>query len=262
MFIACEKDDDESNDAAAAPVFSSFELGYEDSHTAYQGSDLHLDAAIVAEGKIATIHLGIHPEGEHKSGGEWEFDSTYTAKYAGAINVDFHEHVDIPADADTGHYHFHLMVTDEAGQRSEKEAELHITLPTDETAPQVSISSAPTSGQSFSNGDTIRISGQVTDDYGIGGLYVGLVGQGQGLSDADVTHVNTISLLHTHSFTNPKAVDFEAFIVVGSARDNDHPETKEVDWQSGNYYLLVKSPGKYGGGAGFSEQYPITITIE
>jgi hypothetical protein len=125
IFTSCKKDEE-----VKAPEFIKFELGYDNSATAVVGDGLHIDAEILADGKIATIIVTIHPEGEHELKSirtiEWEVDTTYTTGYAGVKNVDFHEHIDIPADAETGPYHFHIRVTDMEGNRTEKEAELEI----------------------------------------------------------------------------------------------------------------------------------------
>lgn len=129
-FIVSCSDDDEKN----PPVISNLEVGYDNSLTGYIGSDLHLDAEIYAEAKIAGIRVTIHPEGEHEetgenSGteeGEWEVDTTYTEGYAGVINADFHEHIDIPGDASPGDYHFHLTVTDMDGYQTTTEQDFQI----------------------------------------------------------------------------------------------------------------------------------------
>lgn len=125
IFASCKKDEE-----VKAPEFVKFELGYDNSGTAIAGEDLHIDAEIFAEGKISNVIVTIHPEGEHGLKSiktiEWEVDTTYTTGYSGVLNIDFHEHIDIPADAETGHYHFHIKVTDMEGKRTEKEAELEI----------------------------------------------------------------------------------------------------------------------------------------
>ncbi len=120
------------------PEIGSFELGYENSKIAYVGGDLHINAEVVAEGTIDRIHIVIHPEGEHgKKGvrsamdeGEWEVDTTYT-KFSGLKNTTFHEHIEIPMDAEPGDYHFHFEVTDMEGYQTVIEEELEIKIPDD-----------------------------------------------------------------------------------------------------------------------------------
>ncbi|MFH1121570.1 MAG: DUF4625 domain-containing protein [Bacteroidota bacterium] len=261
FFSSCKKEEE-----AKAPEFVKFELGYDNSGIAVIGADLHIDAEIFAEGKIADIMIEIHLEGDHeiKSGldTEWEFDSTYTIGYAGVKNVDFHEHIDIPASAEAGDYHFHLIVTDMEGNRSEKEAELKLIIPTDTNAPVVTVSISPSNGQVFNNGSTITISGNITDDVALGGAYIGLAGVAQNLEDPEVNATNTITLLHTHEFVNTGSFDFNASIIVGAMQDNNVPQkpiTGDIAWQSGSYYLLIKSVDVFGGNWGFSQRFPIVI---
>lgn len=266
---SCKKDDEET---LAPPSISTFELGYEDSGEAFLGADLHIEAEIVAEAKIATIQVTIHPEGEHEDKSlshdeEWEVDTTYT-KFNGLKNTTFHEHIDVPVEAEEGHYHFHFIVVDMDGNTKELERELHVEAPTDTEAPSITISSSPSNAQVFQNGETISISGTVTDNLAIGGLYVGLVRTNQNLENADVIATNTITLLHMHDFDGAAEYNFSASIEVGVAADNNGEPTDltgDLDggpaWQSGEYYLLVKSPDAFGGGVAFSEKYFINIEL-
>jgi len=272
LFTSCEKND-ETN---PKPVVTLTELGYENNKTGYAGTDLHIEAEIVAEGKIDKVTIEIHPEGEHEEKSastvlhddEWEFETTFT-KFSGLKNTTFHEHIDISVHADTGHYHFHFIVTDMDGQQTVVEEELEIKQPDDDEAPGITVSSAPDSGAVFNDGETITISGSVSDDKALGGMYIGLVRAGQDLSDAEVNAKNTITLLHTHDFDSPKAHDFTASIKVGAAEDNNiTPKDISGDldnasaWQSADYYILVKCKDAFGGNKTFSSQYPIEISMD
>jgi hypothetical protein len=87
-----------------------------------RGDDMHLEADILAEGLISRIDVEIHQED-----GSFEIEKTYTeGKYIGVKNVEFHEHIDIPADAPLGEYHLHFTVTDREGQTSQAEAHIHV----------------------------------------------------------------------------------------------------------------------------------------
>jgi hypothetical protein len=129
-FNACTKDK-----VVSKPEIKSFELGHDNSGYAYPGSDLHIEADIVAEGKISSIEIKIHHEGDHGkkfasyilSEGEWEVDSAYI-KFSGLKNTIFHEDLDVPADAEAGDYHFHFAVIDMEGNKAEVERELEIKL--------------------------------------------------------------------------------------------------------------------------------------
>jgi hypothetical protein len=259
---SCDKDDD-----ATAPVISELEIGLGNSMTGYLGADLHVEANIVAPGKIANIRIVIHPDGdEHKSAldvarsEEWEVDTIYTGVYANVKNTTFHEHVDVPVDAIAGDYHFHIYVTDIEGNQTIEEAEISIAAPVaDGSLPTVTVTSAPTQNQQFVSGTTISIFGTITDAKGIAGVYIGLVKEGQNLTDAQVNSSNTITILHTHDFIDPKSVSFSASIKVGATTDNDITP-KTIDWTSGNYYIVVKTPA-IDGEVGFSARYPVVISL-
>lgn len=263
LLVSCNKEEEIN-----APVFNTFELGYNNSGSAVIGDDLHIDSEIIAEGKISTIRVTIHHEGDHEKSvlveTEWEFDSTYTTGYAGVKNIDFHEHIDIPLTAEAGEYHFHMIVTDMEGNRSEKEADLLLIVPTDNVAPQVSINAAPAEVQVFVNGENISISGSVTDETALGGMYIGLVKVSQGLQNSEVNATNTITLLHTHDFTTNTHHNFSASIKVGAAMDNNiTPKeiTGEIAWANGEYFLIVKVKDAFGGNWGYSQRYMLQINI-
>lgn len=127
IFFSCQNDD-----GIAKPVITIHELGDGESHgndhTAKIGGELHIEADVLAEGKIANIQVRVHPEGEHHDGGgheEWEIDTTYT-KFAGLKNTLFHEHLDIDTLAEPGDYHFDFTVTDMEGNQSSAESDLQI----------------------------------------------------------------------------------------------------------------------------------------
>ena len=121
LFLPSCNDDD-----VKAPEIEITELGYENSGIAYAGNDLHIDAEILAEGKIENVRLTIHAAEDHLEEGnehaEWQVDSTYTTGFTGLKNSDFHEHIDVPADAEEVEYHLHLYATDMEGNQSSEEA--------------------------------------------------------------------------------------------------------------------------------------------
>jgi hypothetical protein len=119
---SCDKDDE----TPAKPTVTITEAGSHDTPEGViaAGDDLHLEAEIVAEGKIAEISVVIHQE----EGGSFEITKTCGAdsKYYDLKNADFHEHIDIPADTPLGEYHLHMTVKDREGQTATAEAELEI----------------------------------------------------------------------------------------------------------------------------------------
>lgn len=121
IFSSCSSDDDDDN--PAKPVINLTEVGSENSKIGIAGSDLHLEGTIVADGMIKQIDVEIHQE----SGGSFKIEESYKdGKYIGVKNADFHEHIDIPADAPAGDYHLHFTVTDQFGQTTTVESELII----------------------------------------------------------------------------------------------------------------------------------------
>lgn len=265
FFTSCEKADE----SIPKPVINLTELGYDNSKIAFAGTDLHIEAEIVAEGKIEKITIEIHPEGGHEEKstlavlheGEWEVDTTYT-EFSGLKNTTFHKHIDIPVSAEAGDYHFHFIVTDMEGNQSSAETDLEIQQPDDEVAPAITITNSPANNQVFGNGETISISGSVNDDKALGGMYIGLVRADQNLTDAEVNDANTITILHTHEFDSSTAHDFSASISVGAAQDNNiTPKdiTGDISWQTANYYIVVKCVDAFGGNWTFSSHYPIVI---
>jgi len=251
FFNACKKDKDE--ETVTKPKITLSELGLNNSKIGYIGSDLHIEADIIAEEKINTVIVEIHPEGS----ANWEFDTTYT-EFSGLKNATFHKHIDIPLIALAGDYHFHFSVTDMIGNKSLVESEFEIKQPADSVHPVISISTAPTTNQIFTNGQTISITGSVSDNIALGGMYIGLVRADQGLTDEQVNDGNTITLLHNHNFPNPTLYNFTASIIVGAAMDNNITP-KPITWTPGNYYILVKCKDAFGGNWTFSSHYNIVI---
>lgn len=90
--------------------------------TVTAGQDLHIEAEIVADGKIAYIEIEVHNE----AAGTEVVTMKYTEGFVRLKNSEFHKHVDIPAATAAGQYHFHIKVVDQQGQSTEKEAELTI----------------------------------------------------------------------------------------------------------------------------------------
>ncbi len=127
FYTSCQKEE------TPKPEIISFELGHENSKKAYIGSSLHIDAEILAPGKIDRIKVEIHFEGAHDEKSAfagtdeegWEFDSVYT-EFSGLKNTVFHKDIPIPEFAEEGDYHFHFSATDMEGNQTYIDEELEI----------------------------------------------------------------------------------------------------------------------------------------
>ena len=86
------------------------------------GEELHVEAAISGDHGIATVEVHIHFE-DGENG--WEFEKSFD--YEEVTSVDFHEHIDVPADAATGEYHLSLEVTDHEGNVATTDAHFNVT---------------------------------------------------------------------------------------------------------------------------------------
>lgn len=107
----------------AFPEINLTEVGHDNSKHAHPGHDLHLEAEIVAEGLINGIHVEIE-----QVGGTYKIKQDYLkdSPYLGVKNCDFHEHIDIPANAPLGAYKLYLTVADKVGQQTTVESDLEL----------------------------------------------------------------------------------------------------------------------------------------
>ncbi|MDD2962311.1 MAG: DUF4625 domain-containing protein [Bacteroidales bacterium] len=258
VLTSCSKDDET---AVAKPVINLIEMGLSNSHVAYIGADLHIEADIVAEGKISVIAVEIHQE----EGSSQEITAQYT-EFAGLKNTTFHKHVDIPSTTVAGTYHCHITVTDMEGNQTTVESEIFIEVLQDTTPPVITIAASPANGATFANGESITISGIATDNIALGGMLIALVYESDQIGDTAVAGDNpkVIVMLHTHDFgADPDEFSFTASIAVGAASDNNMtpaPIQGENAWKTGNYYILVKTKDAMGNWT-FSQHYPITINL-
>lgn len=255
LLFSCGDDDK----TTPKPSVTITELGLENSGIAYIGTDLHVEAEIVAQGKIDKIRVEIHPEGSHEEDGGEEIEIVYD-EFNGRKNTTFHKHIDIPSTIKAGDYHFHFEVLDMEGQETLVEKELKIEKSTDSEKPQIEITNAPKENTVFHNGEEIKIEGTVKDNIALGGMLVGLVRADAGVKDEDVKPNTSIVLLHTHTFTHENSHEFTASINVGASEDKNMTpkDLKDTDWASGDYYLLVKCKDNSGNWS-FTQHYPIKI---
>ena len=120
LLFACNDDNKEDS----YPVINLTEVGHDNSFTAKQGDDLHLEAEITAENLIKVIDINIFAS-NNTNAVIHEFFTQ--GKYIGVKNTEFHEHIDIPSDIPLGKYRLQFSVTDMKGHNSVKEVEINIT---------------------------------------------------------------------------------------------------------------------------------------
>lgn len=119
VVFGCKKEDE-----LAVPIVENWEVGTNNSKIAFVGSDLHLEGDVKAPAKIANIEVEISKI-ENVSG--WNFSKSYATKYAGTLETNFHEHIDIPTGTPVGQYNLVLTVTDGIGRKTDVKSILTIS---------------------------------------------------------------------------------------------------------------------------------------
>lgn len=251
LVTSCNRDNDEVE--LPVPVISKMEIGVRNSKIAYNGSDLHLGAEIDAAAKIKTVKVEI----DRDNGSEVVVNKTYDG-FAGLLNTHFHEHVDIPAAAKPGSYHFRFSVTDMQGKTTVLADNIEIQKNSDTQAPTITVSQSPASSQVFNNGESITVSGTVKDNVGVGGYLVALV-------RADDTKVSETSviIMDLKYLQDVAEANFNSKINVGATYDNQSTPVAikgENAWMSGDYYILVRS-WDVSGNVTNTEKFPLKIKL-
>jgi len=266
LFFAtsCEKDDKDTQ----KPIITI--SAPEENEVLYIGSEIHFEVDFSDDVELKSYKVDIHSNfdgHDHKSAltddsvaftfqKSWNFD-------AGLKNSHVHHHeIVIPSEIDgkeisQGDYHFMVYCTDAAGNESWVAAPVKILKSTDLDAPTFSNIVAPTNNQVFANGQTITISGTVSDNEHLDGLFVAIMPEGATNEQVNPTDCFAV-MLHEHDAVHEQQTyNFTASINVGQLQDNN-TTPKNITWTAGNYFLIVKSPDE-SGNVGFSTQYPIVI---
>jgi hypothetical protein len=99
------------------------------SETVVRGSDMHTEFIIHAAHGIHEITVDIHGHGLEVGEGEveWDFENSYSEGYHDQTEVEFHEHIDVPATAPAGEYHILFTIEDEDGNTLEYETHIDVT---------------------------------------------------------------------------------------------------------------------------------------
>ena len=97
--------------------------------TAVRGSDFHAEFMINAVNGVHNITADIHAHGITPGAGEaeWHYEETFEEGYHGLSEVEFHEHIDIPANTPAGEYHMVFKVEDEEGNIKEYSSHIDVT---------------------------------------------------------------------------------------------------------------------------------------
>lgn len=220
IFISsCKKDEDE---IIPVPSFNNLEIGTDNNKTAYPGSDIHIEAEILAPATIASVKLEIHPQ----SGEGWSYEQEYTEGFSGLKNAEFHKHIDIPAEAPLGLYHVHLSVTDALGQSTELESELELKF--DPSLPVVT------------------------------GLEVSPNTAGTDLHlEAVISATNKIAkvVVEVHGSAWEKEFEFTDAAMVGQTTYNFHKHVNITEAPAGHYHVHVKVVDQQGKENEFEEHF-------
>lgn len=233
----------------------------------YIGSGIHFEVEFSDDVELKSYKVDIHSNFDghsHKSllaeGAEWHFQQSWDFD-AGQKNAHVHHHeIVVPEQINgepiaTGNYHFMIYCTDAAGNETWTAVPVEIQESADETAPVFSNMAAPSANRSFSTNDVITISGTVTDNQHLMGVFVAIMPEGATNEQATADDCFAV-MLHEHVH-EVSTHNFTASITVGQAQDNNEP-AKNITWTAGNYFIIVKSPDE-SGNVVFSEKYPIVI---
>ncbi|UII26834.1 DUF4625 domain-containing protein [Fulvivirga maritima] len=110
---------------------STGEISYSDlsiDETVVRGTDLHAEFMIDAHHGIHHIIVDIHGHDLTVGAGEeeWHFEQEFEDGYHGESEVEFHEHIDVPANAPVGEYHATFIIEDEEGNELEFESHIEV----------------------------------------------------------------------------------------------------------------------------------------
>ena len=202
LFSACKKDK-----ITEIPKISDLEVGSNNNKTAFPGTDLHIEADLIAAENIAKVSLDINPV----AATGWKFSKEFVTGYAGSKNAEFHEHIDVPADAAIGKYRVVLTLTDQQGQVTKIESDLELKF--DPTLPQAT------------------------------GFEVGLNTAGNDLHmEANITAVNKIARVEVeiHGGNYEKEVVYTDAAMVGQTTYNFHKHLNVTDVPKGHYHVHLK----------------------
>ena len=202
---------------------------------AHAGEDLHLEAEILAEAKIASVTVEIHSETDTNVP---DIIAAFS-DYNGLINATFHKHIDIPAAQPAGLYHLHLTVTDTEGNTKTAESELEILAAEENSEITIALTEIGhgTIGSSHAHaGEDIHVEGVITSVHAIATVAIEIHNE----SDANAPEITaeytnyagqTAANFHEHLFipaTQP-AGHYHFHITVIDDEGHSHTEEYGLD---------------------------------
>jgi hypothetical protein len=165
----------------------------------------------------------------------------------------------VPKNIEVGNYTFTITCNDTS--YNEKAISVTIQIAKDLTPPVVSLTQAPSSGQIYIATDTIRIAGNVTENYKLANVFVAVMNPADNIADTMATTYNSYAtFLDVSSFSDPKNYSFASSLIVGNPNDNDGANNPDnITWAPGSYYILVRATDRIGNRTILSH---IDITIQ
>lgn len=96
-----------------------------------RGNDFHTEFMIYAVHGIHNITVDVHAHGITPGAGEveWDYEEEFHEGYHGEMEVEFHEHIAVPATAPAGEYHIIFTIEDEIGNTTEHVTHIDVTAP-------------------------------------------------------------------------------------------------------------------------------------
>ncbi|MFP4059910.1 MAG: DUF4625 domain-containing protein [Bacteroidales bacterium] len=279
LFASCEKEEPDF----LSPVLDTLELGTGPDPVFHTGQEILFECELSDNDGLDYVTINIDKTSgnslKNLSGEKiaWSFkkiiDSVHGQKRVKIKNPG----IFVPLNAEDGLYTFTISVFDLHQNQTDYSTDFSIHAPSDTVPPVLSIKSRPSNNTSFSQGDTIRVTGCFTDNYRLGEILIAIVSEYLFIPDTSLNTENVSAVLfYDNSFMSqyypeatespneiyeniPVQFDFDAFIIAGAPADNmgGYMEGNEINWTRGDYYLVLKIADAYGN-ITYSPHYPFT----
>ena len=193
------------------------------SEDAVRGGEFHAEAQIAADHEIGSVSVSIHGHDLEPAEGEieWTFDETYD-DYSGT-SAEFHEHIDVPANAALGEYHITITVIDAEGNSYSEGSHFHVT-DADNDAEAITISEI-TVDENVAAGEEMHVDAEIAGEHGIENVEIHIHSEdGEGWE-----------FEQSYTYEDETAIDFhEHFDVPADAAAGEYHLSLEVTDHDGN----------------------------